>query len=167
MTASSMLSVRGSHPWRTVTGGSASYVEKVGKQLSAINLLSPVSSVVRTPDGVRIVDADNQAAEFDAVVIATHPDQALRMLAEPTAAESAALGAWTYSKNRVSLHSDASVLPPLPRAQAAWNYQMPTCEAAGDQVNVTYDMTSAAGDPHRGTAVGGHGKRCHRDQSGS
>ena len=136
-----MLSVRGSHPWRTVTGGSASYVEKVGKQLSAVNLLSPVKSVVRTPGGVRIVDADDQAAEFDAVVIATHPDQALRMLAEPTDAESAALGAWTYSKNRVELHTDASVLPPLPRAQAAWNYQMPSCEAAGDQVNVTYDMT--------------------------
>ena len=136
-----MLSVRGSHPWRTVTGGSASYVEKVGKQLSAVNLLSPVRSVARTADGVRIIDAHNQAAEFDAVVIATHPDQALRLLAEPTAAEAATLGAWTYSKNRTALHTDASVLPSSPKAQAAWNYQMPACDAAGAEVHVTYDMT--------------------------
>jgi predicted NAD/FAD-binding protein len=136
-----MLSVRGSHPWRTVTGGSASYVEKIGKQLSAVNLLTPVKSVSRTARGVRIVDADDQAADFDAVVIATHPDQALAMLSEPTAAEADALGAWTYSKNRAALHTDASILPPAERARAAWNYQMPACDAAGAEVNVTYDMT--------------------------
>jgi predicted NAD/FAD-binding protein len=136
-----MLSVRGSHPWRTVTGGSASYVEKVGKQLSAVNLLTPVKSVSRTARGVRIVDADDQAADFDAVVIATHPDQALAMLSEPTGAEAATLGAWTYSKNRAALHTDASILPPAERARAAWNYQMPACHAAGAEVHVTYDMT--------------------------
>lgn len=136
-----MLSVRGSHPWRTVTGGSASYVEKVGKQLSAVNLLTPVKSVSRTARGVRIVDADDQAADFDAVVIATHPDQALAMLSEPTPAEAATLGAWTYSKNRAALHTDASILPPAERARAAWNYQMPACDAAGAEVHVTYDMT--------------------------
>ncbi len=136
-----MLSVRGSHPWRTVKGGSGSYVEKVGKQLSAVNLLTPVTSVTRTADGVRVVDGDDEAADFDAAVIATHPDQALAMLAEPTAAESAALGAWTYSKNRATLHTDSSILPSASRAGAAWNYQMPDCEAAGPEVHVTYDMT--------------------------
>lgn len=136
-----MLSVRGSHPWRTVTGGSHAYVQKVGKLLTAVNLLTPVRSVTRTAEGVRIIDEDDQAADFDAVVIATHPDQALRMLAEPTPAESAMLGAWTYSKNPTALHTDASILPSAPRAQAAWNYQMPACDAAGSEVNVTYDMT--------------------------
>ncbi len=75
------------------------------------------------------------------MVIATHPDQALAMLAEPTAAESDALGAWTYSKNRAALHTDSSILPSSSRAGAAWNYQMPDCEAAGPEVHVTYDMT--------------------------
>ena len=116
-------------------------MEKVGKQLSAVNLLTPVKSVSRTAGGVRIVDADDQAADFDAVVIATHPDQALAMLSEPTPAEAATLGAWTYSKNRAALHTDASILPPAERARAAWNYQMPACDAAGAEVHVSYDMT--------------------------
>ena len=75
---------------------------------------------------------------FDAVVIATHPDQALLMLAEPTAAERAVLGAITYCTNHAQLHTDESVLPRLHRARASWNYLTTPDD---DTVLVTYDVT--------------------------
>ena len=61
---------------------------------------------------------------FDAVVIATHPDQALRLLADPTPAERSVLGAFRYSRNDTVLHTDASVLPASPRVRASWNYAL-------------------------------------------
>lgn len=136
-----MLSVTGSPTWRTVSGGSATYVERLAKQLSAIKLSTPVRAVTRTTAGVRVADDDGSSTEFDAAVIATHPDQALSLLSEPTAAESAALGAWTYSINPTVLHTDVDTLPRAARAQAAWNYRMPDCHAHASAVEVTYDMT--------------------------
>ena len=75
-----MLSVSGSPPWRTVSGGSRCYVERIAVGLAKICLSSPVVSVRRYPDGVQVRDASGEARDFDAAVIATHPDQALRML---------------------------------------------------------------------------------------
>jgi predicted NAD/FAD-binding protein len=75
---------------------------------------------------------------FDAAVIATHPDQALLMLDEPTAAERDVLGAMPYSTNRAQLHTDESVLPRHRRARASWNYLM---TPNSDNVVVTYDVT--------------------------
>ena len=66
--------------------------------------------------------AAGEAAQFDAAVIATHPDQALALLAEPTTAERAVLGAMPYSTNHAQLHTDESVLPRHRRARASWNY---------------------------------------------
>jgi predicted NAD/FAD-binding protein len=137
-----MLSVTGSPQWRTVTGGSTRYVEQAAKHLSAVLTSTPVRSVRRAPGGVWItLDAeDDGVLQFDAAVIATHPDQALRLLAEPTAAEGELLAAFSYSRNPTSLHTDASVLPQAARAQSSWNYLMPGCSAEAGTVHVTYDM---------------------------
>src|SRR6202035_5846764 len=117
-----MLSVSGSPSWRTVTGGSRSYVERVAKRLQTVRVSTPVRAVHRYPGGVEVHDASGEVLKFDAVVIASHPDQALRMLASPTQAEREVLGAFCYTKNPALLHTDASLLPDRRSARASWNY---------------------------------------------
>ncbi|MEO9240594.1 MAG: FAD-dependent oxidoreductase, partial [Jatrophihabitantaceae bacterium] len=137
-----MLSVTGSPQWRTVVGGSARYVERAAKSLSAVYTASPVHSVQREAAGVlvRLSDDPQVAQHYDGAVIATHPDQALRLLAEPSAAEQQVLSAIRYSRNPTSLHSDTSVLPRASRARASWNYRLPDCTADAASAHVTYDM---------------------------
>jgi predicted NAD/FAD-binding protein len=135
-----MLGVGGSPRWRTVTGGSRSYVDRVAKELHEVLLNTPVASVRRTAAGVEVVDADGDARTYDAVVVATHPHQALSLLAEPTATETEVLGAMPYSVNATLLHGDTSLLPAARRAGASWNYRMSSCSGGADDVVVTYDM---------------------------
>ncbi|MGW7354616.1 NAD(P)/FAD-dependent oxidoreductase [Streptomyces sp. NPDC054784] len=135
-----MLGVRGSPTWRTVTGGSRDYVERVGKQLDTVRTDTPVRTVERHASGVRIVTGDGGAHEHDAVVLAVHPDQALRLLADATAEERAVLGAFRYSRNETLLHTDTSVLPRSAGAAASWNYLLPDCGPAAHQVRISYDM---------------------------
>ncbi|MCW2523184.1 MAG: amine oxidase [Frankiales bacterium] len=135
-----MLSVSGSPQWRTVTGGSGRYVEQAVKQLSSVQTASPVRAVERAEDGIVIRDEADGLERFDAAVIATHPHQALRLLARPSAAETAALSAIQYSLNPTVLHSDQSVLPTSPRVRSSWNYYLPSCQAAAAAVHVTYDL---------------------------
>jgi len=133
-----MLSVFDSPTWRTVVGGSVTYVDAVAAVIDEVHMGAPVRSVRRVPHGVQ-VSADTSGSQlFDAVVIATHPDQALRMLAEPTAAERKVLGTIGYSTNHAQLHTDESVLPTHRRARASWNY---LATADDQQVLVTYDVT--------------------------
>ena len=139
-----LLGVKGSPQWRTVTGGSRSYVDKVAATLPDIRLASPVTAVHRHADGVDVTSAqgrDSGTETFDAVVIATHPAQALRMLTDASAAERDALGGMPYSVNQTLFHRDEAVLPASPNAQASWNYRLPSCDARPDKVLVSYDMT--------------------------
>ncbi|MEU5835712.1 FAD-dependent oxidoreductase [Streptomyces diacarni] len=138
-----MLGISGSPPWRTVTGGSREYVERVGKQLGAVHTATPVRTVRRhadSADGVTLVTEDGTAHAYDAVVLATHPDQALRLLAEPTEAEREVLGAFRYSRNPALLHTDPAPLPRTRGARASWNYLMPDCRTPAGRVRVSYDM---------------------------
>ena len=137
-----LLSVGGSPRWRTVVGGSARYVERVAKGLGAVAVSTPVRAVVRRGDGgVEIRDDADTVHRADRVVIATHADEALALLAQPTPDERAVLGAFSYSRNTTQLHHDASVLPRRPRAGASWNYLKPACATAPDApVLVSYDM---------------------------
>ncbi|SDL15724.1 NAD(P)/FAD-dependent oxidoreductase [Arthrobacter sp. ok362] len=139
-----LLGVKGSPQWRTVTGGSRSYVDKVAATLPDIRLASPVTAVHRHDDGVDITSALGAGTvreTFDAVVIATHPAQALRMLTDASAAERDALGGMPYSVNQTIFHRDEAVLPASPNAQTSWNYRLPSCDARPDKVLVSYDMT--------------------------
>lgn len=133
-----MLSVFGSPTWRTVAGGSATYVNAIAETLHEVSMGTPVTAVRRIPEGVLVSAGDSAPRRFDAAVVATHPEQALHMLAEPTSAERAVLGAMPYSINHAQLHTDASVLPRRPRARASWNYLV---TRDSDTVLVTYDVT--------------------------
>ncbi|WP_308287205.1 NAD(P)/FAD-dependent oxidoreductase [Actinomadura parmotrematis] len=135
-----MLSVTGSPQWKTVTGGSRTYVERVAKSLTAVHTATPVRAVRRVTGGVEVTDDDGTTHAFGAAVIATHPDQALRLRPDATRAEREVLGAFTYSRNPTVLHRDASVLPRARRARASWNYAMDGCGADAGGVRVTYDM---------------------------
>ena len=134
------LAVKGSPTWYTVVGGSARYVERAAKGLSAVHTSTPVRSITRVPDGVQIRDDADDVAHYDGVVIATHPRQALGMLTEPSRAERDVLGAIGYTVNPTLLHTDTSVLPRTRRASASWNYAMPSCAALPTAVHVSYDM---------------------------
>ena len=134
-----MLQVFGSPQWRTVTGGSRTYVEKVAAGLHEIRTGTKVTSVLETPTGVEVTDGNGAVEAYDAVVVATHPGHALAMLAEPTPAQREVLGAMPYSPNTALLHTDTSLMPHARNAWASWNFLRPT-EALG-HVTVTYDLT--------------------------
>ncbi|MFG2966273.1 MULTISPECIES: NAD(P)/FAD-dependent oxidoreductase [unclassified Streptomyces] len=135
-----MLSVTGSPVWRTVTGGSGTYVDRIAAGLHEIRTGAPVRSVIRHADGVDVTAADGGTASYDHVVVAAHPDQALRLLADATSDEKEVLGAFHYARNTTLLHTDTSLLPRASGARASWNYLMPGCAAGADRVRVSYDM---------------------------
>ncbi|WP_035802059.1 NAD(P)/FAD-dependent oxidoreductase [Kitasatospora mediocidica] len=135
-----LLSVTGSPRWRTVVGGSQGYVQRIAAALTTVHRGLPVRAVLRHPDGVEIGAGDRPTEHFDAVVIATHPDQALRLLADPTEAEARVLGAFHYSRNPAVLHRDPSPLPRARRARASWNHQLPSCDGGSGPVQVSYHL---------------------------
>lgn len=135
-----MLSVTGSPQWRSVVGGSRTYVERAAKNLSAVHVSTPVRTVVTHNEGVEIRDDSGQPHHVDRVVIATHPDQALAMMAEPTQQQREVLGAFTYSRNETWLHTDAALLPTTTGASASWNYLKTACHENDGPVVVSYHM---------------------------
>lgn len=131
--------------WRTVTGGSKRYVDAIARGLEGrIRLSTPVHKVVRRADGVELL-TERGTETFDRVVLATHSDQALRLLADPTDSERSILGAIRYQPNVATLHTDGSVLPPNRRARAAWNYHVPAVDALGSQASLTYHLNALQG----------------------
>jgi len=142
-----MLSVSGSPPWRTVSGGSRCYVERIAVGLAKICLSSPVVSVRRYPDGVQVRDASGEARDFDAAVIATHPDQALRMLATPTRQENSVLGAFRYTPNQAVLHTDTRLLPARASVRASWNYSQRCGGGAAAPPRISYHLNRLQGLP--------------------
>jgi predicted NAD/FAD-binding protein len=135
-----MLTVTGSPTWRTVVGGSRRYVEAAAKELSAVRTATPVRSVRQGARSAMVRDDADALVEYDAVVLATHADQALALLEAPTAVQRTTLGAITYSTNETVLHTDPTILPRRPAAQASWNYLLPRCEPDPGAVEVSYDM---------------------------
>ncbi|SIS19025.1 NAD(P)/FAD-dependent oxidoreductase [Williamsia sterculiae] len=137
-----MLTVTGSPTWHTVTGGSRQYVDRILATLDDVRLGTAVTGVRRDRDGVEITDGDGRTQRFDRVVVATHPDQALELLTDPTRAERAVLGAFGYTPNVALLHTDASVMPRSHRGWASWNYLM----SEGSDPDGMRDRDGAAGD---------------------
>jgi predicted NAD/FAD-binding protein len=130
----------GNHPkWSTVPGGSARYVEALTRTFRRrVRLKAPVVSIRRDDDGVEIRPANSEPESFDRVIIATHSDQALRMLSDPTPRERELLTAFEYQTNEVALHTDSRVLPRRRRAWASWNYQVVDQDTGSSAV--TYHM---------------------------
>ena len=134
-----MLSVNDRPQWRTITGGSARYVEAITAAFKhKIKLNTPVKSVQRSAKQVDIYLADGEKETFDYVFFACHSDEALRMLQDATPAETDILGAIPYQQNTVFLHTDASLMPKRKLAWAAWNYHLPAKPTS--KVAVTYNM---------------------------
>jgi uncharacterized protein len=134
-----LLSLRGRPQWRTVHGGSARYVEALTARLRGpLRLATPVQSVNRAGDHVSVTPRGGEPERFDEVVIATHSDQALSMLRDPSDAERTLLGAIPYQDNEAVLHTDTAMLPRRRRAWASWNYHL--LDDPGDRSTVTYHM---------------------------
>ena len=89
-----------------------------------MRLATPVTSVRRTEHHAHVRTVDGDEATFDAVIIATHADQALSILAAPTPEQRQVLGAFGYSRNVTTLHTDTRLLPRARRAWASWNYRL-------------------------------------------
>jgi len=134
-----MLSVDQRPQWRVIRGGSARYAERLSAGFAhRIRLNTPVESVKRTEAGVIVKAGSEPAEHFDALFLACHSDQALRLLADPSPAETAVLSALPYQRNIAVLHTDPRLLPRRSLAHAAWNYHLPRHD---DQpVSVTYSM---------------------------
>ena len=127
--------------WRTVVGGSRSYVEAITGPLGErVRLNTPVRRVERFEDRVEVTPEGGEPEEFDEVVVAVHSDQALAMLADPTDAEAEVLGAVAYQPNEAVLHTDRSLLPRRRRAWASWNFHL--LDEPLPRTTVTYRMNS-------------------------
>jgi predicted NAD/FAD-binding protein/DUF1365 family protein len=153
-----MLGIFGSPEWRTVTGGSGTYVAAIAAHLDDVRLETKVTTVRELPHGVEITDGSGATTTFDAVVIATHPAQALGMLEKPSELQREVLSAISYSSNPALLHTDASLLPEARAARASWNYRRPATETGA--VTVTYDLTRLQRlptDTHYLVTLGGEG----------
>jgi predicted NAD/FAD-binding protein len=106
-----------------VQGGSCEYVRRLSARFADNILIStPVTGITRSGGCVVIADARGGLRRFDDVVIATHADQALRMLREPSADERRLLGAFRYSSNEAVLHHDQNLMPRRRLAWSSWNY---------------------------------------------
>ncbi len=135
-----MLEIINRPKWWVIKDGSSAYIKKIIKGFeSKINLSSPIRTVSRLDNGIEIETANSKKPLiFDAVVFATHSDQALGMLKDPTEKEKDILSSIPYQKNEVLLHTDSSVLPKRKLAWASWNYQLDSNPES--PVVLTYNM---------------------------
>jgi predicted NAD/FAD-binding protein len=134
-----LLQLGGQPSWRTIPGGARRYVERITGPLGDRVRRRAVTSVRRTDGAVVELTARGLPPErFDRVILACHADQALALLADPSAAEREILGAIPFQENLATLHTDASVLPRARRAQAAWNGWIPPTPRG--RATLTYDL---------------------------
>lgn len=118
------LAVEKRKQWRTVCGGAKCYVEKLIQPFKdKIQINNPVTAVRRTAEGVE-VSSQNETRVFDQVILATHGDDSLKLLSDPTVTESAILSAFPYQPNTAVMHTDTSVMPKNKPCWASWNYEI-------------------------------------------
>ena len=140
------LGLHTQHPWWTVTNGAKSYVKKLTAPFKErIRLGSPVVRVERTSAGVRVTPRDGAAEVFDKVIFASHADQTLRMIADPTELERELLGCFHYQPNTATLHTDERFMPKTKRCWASWNYRIKPTKDGGVEPSTHYWMNSLQG----------------------
>ena len=141
-----LLAASGQPVWRTIVGGSRTYVQRIAEALgSRVHVATPATAVRRTASGAVVTTAGAGDVAVDAVVVATHADEALALLADASADEVAALSPFRYSVNPTVLHADAGHLPPTAAAHASWNVRMADCRDEHLPVAVTYDLARLQG----------------------
>lgn len=141
-----LLSLKNRPQWQTVIGGSHSYIKSFTASFTGeVKRNAKIRTIRRTGQQVTLVHTDGHEEPFDALVLATHADEALALLDQPTRDEKRLLGAWRYQENRTILHTDVSFLPRQRRAWASWNY-VEKKDARDDRpVPVTYWMNLLQG----------------------
>jgi len=134
-----MLSFRDRPQWRTISGGSARYVDALTRPFAnRIRLRTPVEAVTREPGHVIVKPRGGEGERFDEVVLATHSDQARALLSDAGDREHEILSAIPYQLNEAVLHTDVAMLPRRRRAWASWNYHL--LQAPQSRTRVTYHM---------------------------
>ena len=144
-----LLSARHQHQWMTVDGGSREYVNRLTAHLRKrqvdLRVNAPVQQVVRDAAGVMITPLGGVAERFDQVIFACHSDQALAMMAAPSADERRILGAMRYQKNSAILHADVAQMPKRQGCWSSWNYRARMDGDEGRAIGVTYWMNRLQG----------------------
>ncbi len=136
-----LLQMNGRPEWRTVSGGSRNYVERMAEEITRIRVATPVSGISREKQGVTVFDAHGDSSQYDQVVFATHADVTLSILGkEATQEERAILGAFSYQRNFAVLHQDPRLMPKRKGVWSSWNYISQSRDAADPVVSVTYWM---------------------------
>lgn len=136
-----LILLSGRPQWRTVSGGSREYVKRLmAEYTGTVELNCHVAAVRRTPECVKVVDRTGNIDIFDDVVIATHADHALAMLADPDDDERSLLGSFQYTRNAAVLHSDPALMPRRKSVWASWNYIGEAEDNRTQQLCVTYWM---------------------------
>jgi hypothetical protein len=145
-----LMQISGQHPWFTVQGGSVQYVNRLQASLLHhgvdIRLSTPVIAIQRVAGGVMLRGQGGDWEMFDDLILATHSDDSLRLLSDPTAAETAALSAMRYQPNQATLHADASLMPGLRKCWSSWVYTEPK-GARPDKIDLTYWMNALQSIP--------------------
>jgi len=152
-----LLELQGIPTWRTVTGGSRQYVRALTDRLDgAIRLATPVRSIRRTSDesrplgtAVSIDLADDSTEVFDAVILACHSDQGLKLLGDPTPDETDVLANIRYQPNIATLHTDSTMLPRSARARASWNYHLDAGSATAATLTYWMNNLQSIESPHQ------------------
>tara|TARA_B100000427_G_scaffold326973_1_gene336668 strand:+ start:8085 stop:9359 length:1275 start_codon:yes stop_codon:yes gene_type:complete len=134
-----LLQITNRPSWYTINGGSRTYVNAIINKIPNVSLNKAATSIARFDNGVRIQTEDHQECFCDYVVIATHANEALALLENPTDDEQRLLGSWDYSTNHTLFHTDPSQLPPKKQCWASWNY-LQTSQTNDSPVTVSYYM---------------------------
>ena len=135
--------------WRTVTGGSTRYVQRMISAVQDVRLGAGAVQIRREHGGVTVIDAQGERSWFNDVVIATHADAALKLLADPDAVEASLLGAFDYTANEAMLHCDAALMPKRVRVWSSWNYIGESNDSGERPLCVTYWMNRLQSLPTR------------------
>lgn len=140
-----LMQISNQHQWFTVQGGSIQYVSRLSADLQRhgveLRLATPVAGIKRLPEGVMVRAHGGEWELFDDLILATHSDDALRLLSDQTEAEATALSAVRYQPNHAILHADTRVMPALRKCWSSWVYTEPT-GARADKIDLTYWMNS-------------------------
>ena len=141
-----LFGIHGRLEWRSVVGGSSTYVAAMMRRLNGrAHTSTSVRAIERGRGGPRLHFGDGSSQGFDRVIVATHADEALRLLITRSDRERLALGAWNYAESDTWLHSDARFVAAEPTAHASWNYHLADCRRPAARTTMTYNLNRLQG----------------------